>query len=128
MTGFSWKFYEKHEGLVALLATFGFREIYRATDGQATLSKPMRPDVDPEPLLGLEYNCRYGPSSVDWRLPAYLVPIQPRYERILFPDNPAQTLQPELFAGSDPFGNSIRKAYLSHSPIKALEPGSLLLF
>ena len=36
--------------------------------------------------------------------------------------------QQSFFAGETPFGNSIRKAYLCHSPSKSLTPGSILLF
>jgi hypothetical protein len=58
-------------------------------------------------------------------VPMHLVPIQPRWEEILFPEGRVQeTLIPEL----RPCGNGIRKAYLSLAKGRAVGRGDILLF
>jgi hypothetical protein len=58
-------------------------------------------------------------------VPAFIVPIRPLYHRLLFPE---QERQLELEPGNHPFGNSIRKAYLSHAPIRKIGKGCNLFF
>ena len=68
-----------------------------------------------------------GPFAVRWRgVPAYVVPIQPQYQSMLFPD--ASEGQLALMPGRYAYGNAIRKAYLCNSPIRRLRPGDNLLF
>lgn len=55
----------------------------------------------------------------------FVVPIQPRFHRLLFPE---AELQLPLLPEPQPFGNAIRKAYLSNSGIRRLQPGDCLLF
>jgi hypothetical protein len=56
-------------------------------------------------------------------VPWFLVPIQPRFARALFPETDTG-----LFAGQTAFGNALRKAYLCQSPITTITPGSVLVF
>jgi hypothetical protein len=53
------------------------------------------------------------------------VPIQPRYDQILFPDRQEQAA---LFNGMQPSGNAIRKAYLCRAGLRGLQPGDVLAF
>lgn len=94
------------------------------------LTKPiLLPSADVslgDTLSPLEYNIRYGPSAIKFMdAPAYLVPIMPVYHRLLFPEAEDQQ---ELMPGMYPFGNSIRKAYLSNAPVRSMVPGSTILF
>ena len=59
----------------------------------------------------------------------YLVPIQPRYHQILFPDyvSPGKQ-QLQLFYSVNNVGNAIKLAYLCHTPTKTIRAGDLLLF
>lgn len=120
--------FDKYEGLLALLQEFGFQETTQRTFlGELVLSKPLcfteetRAAMEP-----LAFNIRYGPNALKFdEVPTFVVPIQPRYHRLLFPDVENQLT---LFPGDLPFGNAIRKAYLCNASNRAITPGSLLLF
>jgi hypothetical protein len=74
----------------------------------------------------LDFNVRFGPHVVKCDgASCYIVPIKPAYADLLFPELAEQT---ELFAGSSPYGNSIKKAYLCNSPTQYLAEGSVVLF
>ncbi len=73
-----------------------------------------------------ELHVRYGPPVVlAERVSSWLVPIQPRYHARLFPEAEGQGV---LLPGCDAHGNSIRKAYLCHAPVRSLRKGDLLYF
>ena len=74
------------------------------------------------------YHRHFGPPAVDPSLDGgvYVIPIQPRYHGRLFPDHPRE--QARLLPDDDPFGNALRKAYLSGSPIAPLPRGATVLF
>ena len=57
--------------------------------------------------------------------PAFLIPIEPRFHHLLFPEADEQL---GLQAGTHPFGNGLRKAYLCRAPIRQINPGAPLLF
>jgi GNAT superfamily N-acetyltransferase len=119
----------KHERLVALIEDFGFEALEGETTkrGELVMAKPMAVDrgspcnIDP-----LAFNRRYGPRRVRFDgVPAFMIPIQPLYHDLLFPEKQQQlTLQPGGFAA----GNGLRKAYLCHSPTKSILPGSNVFF
>jgi L-amino acid N-acyltransferase YncA len=118
----------KHKELVTLLADFGFQDLRESTKGERVLVKEMRPaHDDAEQLAPLAYNIKYGPHAVTLsNVRVFVVPIQPRYHSMLFPELDEQlVLLPTI---GQPFGNSIRKAYLSHSKIRKISPGDALLF
>lgn len=60
---------------------------------------------------------------------AFLVPIQPNYHRLLFPEA-EENLQYTIsdYAGINTASNAIRKAYISNSNIKKINKGDILLF
>jgi hypothetical protein len=75
----------------------------------------------------IEYVRRYFPHyRSDSLVQKFLVPIQPRYHEILFPDY--VSLQPGLFAPTGNVGNAIKLAYLCHAQTKSVRPGDVLLF
>jgi GNAT superfamily N-acetyltransferase len=125
---------EKHEGLIALLEDFGFRAVpgVRTTVGELVFEKPHRPVMDSS-ISALEYHVRYGPPAL--RLTgqnSFVIPIEPRWHRLLFPDAEpveADALFPAtLGLTTQPFGNALRKAYLCNAPSRLLRPGDPLLF
>lgn len=120
--------YPKHEELIELLKDFGFEEVGTKATEEVILAKGLVPPQETH-LDPLAFNVRYGPHqvSVGDAAGAFIVPIQPQYHRLLFPE--AEVVQQlPLFQSSHPFGNSLRKAYLCGSRITTLKPGSLLLF
>lgn len=117
----------RHARTVDLFEDFGFhRQRSRTQLGELVLVKPMAaPRVRPN-MAPLEYHIRYGPrAALVANVSAYVVPIQPRFHRLLFPDAERQQ---DMEAGLRAYGNSIRKAYLCNSVIRVIKPGSNLLF
>jgi len=118
--------FEKHERLIDLFETFGFSRLDATTSlGELILAKPVHPGLETAPSSPLPYHIRYGPHFFRIDVPWFVVPIQPRYARILFPESAEQKV---LHPGAHPFGNAIRKAYLCRAPIRTLAGGCVLLF
>lgn len=118
--------FEKQAHLIQLLEDFGFAPAREQTGlGELQYVKAMVPPADGSMLEPLEFHIRYGPPHVradeaEW----YVVPIQPRYSDLLFPETEAQFRLPD----PRPYGNAIRKAYLCHANVREIAPGSLLWF
>ena len=127
---YDWIFIEvfgKHCRLVGLLEDLGFQVAEETTaKGEMVLTKPTRPEVEHGQIAdAMAYHIRYGPRFFVPEVSWYVVPIQPRYTRLLFPETERQ---PSLFPGSWPFGNAIRKAYLCHSSVRNIQPADVLVF
>lgn len=119
--------FEKHAELIDLFSDFGFEKKIKSKKGEEVLLKRMIPPPDASDANPLLFNIKYGPHSVSLTgANAFVVPIRPQYHDLLFPE--ARVGQLELQTSSQPFGNSIRKAYLSHSRLKKMKSGDLLLF
>lgn len=120
---------ERHAYLMELLEEFGFRK-RGSYQGEIVLVKEhpaTPPQVD---LVPTDYVRLYYPHfRQDEAVTKYLVPIQPQYHQILFPDyfSPAQR-QLQLFRSANNVGNAIKLTYLCHTPTKSIRPGDLLLF
>jgi len=117
-----------HDYLIRLLADFGFEErgIYRA---DVVLVKS-HPKSAPEAgdLSPLEYARRFFPHyrHDDPAVQKFLIPIQPQFHTVLFPDySPAQG---QLFGATSNVGNAIKLAYLCHAQTKAIRAGDVVLF
>jgi len=146
--------FAKHEGLVTLLEDFGFNTVAGVLTplGEQVMAKPLRTPEDVAdrlaredwpPLPGatvdaqaaegaFEAHVRFGPPflAFDGANP-FLIPIEPRWHRLLFPDaEPVEddALFPAIDAVTQPFGNALRKAYLCNSSTRLLRPGDPLLF
>jgi len=117
----------KHQELFDLFADFGFLDVRESSKHERVLFKALKPPAQhAEKLTPLEFNIRYGPFALTLAgANVYVVPIRPQFHRLLFPE-----LEPQLVlrTESHPFGNSIRKAYLSHSHIRKITAGDVLLF
>lgn len=94
--------------------------------------KELDPQADSN-LGGLEHHVSYGPPALRANQPVFLIPIIPAWYEDLFPD--ADVLGPSgivPMAGTNPdpkpYGNAIRKAYLSRSPTREVPKGATLLF
>jgi len=118
---------ENQDYLIRVLIDFGF--VPRGTYcGDAVLVK-VHPIVQP-PIDGVdpvEYVRKYFPHyRADSSVQKFLVPIQPHYHEILFPEY--KSAQPGLFAPMGNVGNAIKLAYLCHAQTKSICPGDILLF
>jgi len=118
----------KYHGIISLLETFGFEVTTNTTKrSEKVLVKRLSfSQAECESADPLEFNIRFGPIRIKLAgAQAFIIPIQSRYHKVLFP---GAELQQELFCGVHPSGNAIRKAYLCHAKVKEIQPGSLLLF
>jgi hypothetical protein len=119
---------EQQEHLTALIEDFGFSQfgIYRG-DAVFVKEQPRQPPAIR--MDAFEYVRRFYPhymGGID--VEKFLVPIEPRFHRILFPDwqSPGQALP----AGhpQQHVGNAIKLAYLSHAPSRLPKAGDVVLF
>ena len=120
--------FPKYGELIALFNQFGFQAAGGQTHlGDSVFHKRLTfSEQDYHAHSPIEFNRLFGPFHVKVQeARVFIVPIQPQYHNLLFPDLQEQS---HLFPGTKPFGNSIRKAYLSHSPNRQLAPGDLMLF
>jgi GNAT superfamily N-acetyltransferase len=122
--------HERHDGLVRLFEDFGFDSwVERTPRGELVLVKSFRPaEQDRLTLDPLAFHRKFGPPAVMPRPEqTFAVPIRPEYHRLLFPE-----AEPQLGLGLEdadrPYGNALRKAYLSLSRIRLMPAGSTLLF
>jgi L-amino acid N-acyltransferase YncA len=129
--------HQKHKMLIELLELFGFFDSGQRTErGELVMVKTRTATPEDANLGALEYHVRLGPPAINGRGQVFMVPIQPQWHEQLFPDAPGATLPadqlliPDLLpeVTTHPWGNALRKAYLSQSRIKRLKPGDTLLF
>jgi hypothetical protein len=126
----------RHEGLIDLLARFGFESSGDTTvRGEHVMVKHLHPSPRAEPLSALRHHIAYGPPAILGAGHVFIVPILPEWHHQLFPDAPHEPPtyeQLELIvdpgATTHPWGNALRKAYLSNSPSNQLVAGDTLLF
>jgi hypothetical protein len=95
--------------LLDLLSDFGFQR--RGLYGDDIMLVKAHPSLPPtSDIHPLDYARLYFPHyRKDASVQKFLVPIQPQYHRILFPDLARQA---QLFGGSSVAGNAIKQAYL----------------
>jgi len=119
--------FSKHKELIYLFESFGLDVTNEKSPlGENVLTKKVNfTNEDYEKYDNIEFNRRFGPPSVKWTSKTYIIPIQPHYHEIIFPEFEQQGT---LFPGIFPFGNGIKKAYLSHAPIRNISIGSNILF
>lgn len=118
--------YDKHEELVALFESFGFRALQAQTKvGEAIMAKCLVPaPKDWEQLDGLEFHIQFGPRHLKVSSPV-VIPIRDAYHEKLFPE---LQVQQALFQGTEVFGNSILKAYLCRASSRQVQRGTTVLF
>ena len=111
--------------LLELLSDFGFqrRGMY-GTDIMLVKAHPTSPPVEDVPAL--DYAKLYFPHyRKDASVQKFLVPIQPQYHQILFPE---LARQGQLFNGNSVAGNAIKQAYLCKAPSNQVHAGDIVLF
>lgn len=119
--------YPKQTSLIRFLQRFGFFKHSQLQNDELVFVKRFLPSKrDRLGLSALDFHRQYGPFQMKVAdVEKFVIPIQPKYHKILFPDLEDQL---NLLAGSDACGNSILKAYLCNASVKDLPPGSIALF
>ena len=120
----------KHGALLHLFHQFGFELMgHKGNDDetrQLILRKRLTTKAVSLSLPALEFNRLFGPFAVKWDgVKVYVVPIEPRFHAALFPEMEPQG---SLFAGTQSYGNTLRKAYICRAQVRSIRPGDVLLF
>lgn len=123
----------EHRFLFEMLEDFGFTRIgsHPGTNGRDAVYVKAQPLAPPsEPLPAFEYLKRFFPHfRHDAAVKKFIVPIQPEFHRILFPDYESpEDRQLLLLRPTNTAGNAIKLAYLCHAQTRRIDPGDLLLF
>lgn len=119
---------QRHRGLIKFLYDYGFYTLDSSTIlNEKVMQKDLvYTDKQYSVLEPLMFNKLFGPDKIKLENVAfYVIPIQPHYHRLLFPWAEDQL---NLFPGSFPAGNTMKKAYICHSQTSELPPGSVILF
>lgn len=118
---------DKHTFLEDLLQDYGFYQYGIDSNGRDYVyvkdfpENPPENDDDP-----LEYAIKYYPFIRIANNSVYLIPIQPQFHKILFPE---LEKQPDLFSTeANSAGNAIKQAYLCKAPTKSIKAGDILFF
>ncbi len=124
-------FTESDDPLVKLISEYGFRKIAVKSNGEDIFAKNLLGSFDcAKSLPPIEISKAFYPSFYDGdQVKKFIVPILPAYHNKLFTDYSKR--QVTLAEYADEFvieGNTIKKAYLSHSNIKRMQRGDLILF
>lgn len=117
--------------LVKLISEYGFKKIALKNNGEDIFVKNLVVSDDwAKSLSPIEISKEFYPSFYDGdQVKKFIVPILPVYHNKLFTDYSKR--QVTLAEYADEFvieGNTIKKAYLSHSNIKRMQRGDLILF
>lgn len=118
--------------LVELITEYGFEKIAVKDNGEDIFVKRLTAKGYEKQKYRspIEISRIFYPSFYDGNdVKKFIVPILPLYHNKLFTDFPRR--QTTLLEHSSDFiveGNTIKKAYLSHSNIKRMGPGDLILF
>ncbi|RLG23423.1 hypothetical protein DRN85_09380 [Methanosarcinales archaeon] len=124
-------FTQQDDYLVDLISEYGFNKVAINRRGEDIFVKELFPDMKViKSLSPIEISKKFYPNFYDGRkINKFIVPIRPEYHERLFIDYTGR--QTTLFEHAGEFiieGNTIKKAYLSHSRITKISPGDLLLF
>jgi len=118
-----------HDHLRDLCDEFGFYSIGLCKLNRDEVYVKEVPCIPPKRLLysPFEYYKRYHPFFICNAVKKYIVPIIPKYHQILFPEA-QERRQLSLFGDTTATGNTIKKAYLCHTPTKQMNEGDIVLF
>lgn len=116
--------FPEYEDVAVFFSKFGFRRIEAQSQlGESVFVKSLVPGMEDAELQPMEYHIAYGPRHyMHVGQPAYVVPIQPRFHDLLFPEANRQ-----LMPQRNSFGNGIEKAYLCNAR-RTIERGAVLYF
>jgi len=121
--------HEKQVKLIQFLRKFGFLVHKDLKKKDMIFYKLMQPPAGLPEMKPLDFHILYSPHLLEG-IPVrkFVVPIQSSFHDILFPEVAPQLGLGGFVEGDSIPGNTIRKVYLSHSPIKEIPAGSIILF
>ena len=118
---------EEQQTLVGLCEEYGFSFLGKYKQDDVYI-KPMK--LQDDCTSTLDSLVKYYPFFKDANVNKFIIPIQPKYHEDLFPD--ISSMKGSLFDKEQDLyscqGNTIKKAYLSHSRIKVINKGDIVLF
>ncbi|CCJ37357.1 hypothetical protein BN140_2434 [Methanoculleus bourgensis MS2] len=125
----------KGDRLIDLVSEYGFRKSsilqHENRQEDVYVKSLCARGHDVSSLLPVQISQLYYPSFYDGdSIRKFIIPIRPAFHDLLFTDFP-RGRQTKIYEHSGEFGiegNTIRKAYLTHSRIKKIEPGDIILF
>ncbi len=121
-------FTKPNDFLVALIEEYGFHQVAKK-NGEDIFVKRLVPDKN-KIYYPYQIYKEFYPSFYDGKdVNKFIVPIRPEWHNRLFTDYKRRQLTLSESAGEFIVeGNTIKKAYLSHSKIKGMKEGDILLF
>lgn len=127
--------FPKHSGLIEFLRQFGFCHLDPQTErGENILAKRYNYSSSDAQLDPLDFHVRFGPPAVSPHARVFVIPIEPRWHRQLFPETlespqvGEQLILDEVMTTTYPWGNALRKAYLCNTSSNLLHSGDVVLF
>lgn len=123
-------FVKENDSLVRLIEEFGFYYVGNKENGEAVLIKKLIPNISSiNAISPIEMSKKYYPSFKDgYNITKFIVPIKPKYHNLLFQDYQKRQMEITEYINVNPQGNTIKKAYLTHSKLKKIRPGDIVLF
>ena len=123
-------FPEPDDRLVQLITEYGFYKAAVNKRGEDIFFKDLIVKGDTKDLSPLEISKKYHPTFYDGNsVKKFIIPIKPEYHNRLFTDcHGRQTKFTEHGGAFIVEGNTIKKAYLTHSRIKKINPSDIVLF
>jgi rRNA-processing protein FCF1 len=123
-------FIKPDDFLIPLIKEFGFSQVAKKINGEIVIVKRLIPDEEKKYLPTEVYKMFY-PSFSDEEdvVNKFIIPIRPEWHNRLFTDYKIRQLTLDEVTGKFIVeGNTIKKAYLSHSKINEMKEGDILLF
>ena len=122
----------ENDHLVDLISEFGFKKVAVKpwTDGRSedVFIKRLRPEVGEE-ISRKQLYADFYPSFYEGpEVSKFVIPIVPKYSERLFPGSGGQTFLTGFQGDFIVEGNTIKKAYLCQSRIRAISPHDLVFF
>jgi rRNA-processing protein FCF1 len=124
-------FIRKEDRLVDLITEYGFVHVAMKARNEAVFTKSLICEQEEcSRLTPKQLSKQYYPSFYDGpSVKKFIVPIRPEYHDRLFTDFRRRRISlTEYFGEFYTEGNSIKKVYITHSNIRKIRPGDLILF
>lgn len=124
-----------NDPLIHLIEDFGFvhdghlqRKNPKGEFEQVYVKRFIPSEEDKRELHAFAFSRKYCPAYKDGQcIRKFLIPIKPEYHNRLFPRYKREQKSLSDYLPT-PFGNAIKKAYLSNSGIRRLAPGDVVIF
>ena len=121
-------FRKENDGLIHLIENYGFETVgFLKKNNEEVFIKKFIPTE--KELPPVQMSKKYYPSfKDDQKIKKFLIPIQPEFHDLLFPDYENRQMKLTDYSEINAPGNAIKKAYLSYSRIKKMNAGDIILF